>query len=155
MTPSGLQRLASDARHHDEHHARQVELELRIAKLERELKSVQEYAAVAHQNGLDTYQAERTALLERIAELEDVAEAAKAHLDGSRYAPGKPDLCSALKALDALTTKGNGPNPRAWACCGHPERNHNGSCSGIGSSYGIANGVHCGCTVTVARQMKR
>lgn len=71
MTPSGLhKRLASDGRHHDEHHARQVELELRIAKLERELKSVQEYAAVAHQNGLDTYQAERTALLERIAELE-------------------------------------------------------------------------------------
>ena len=74
MTPSGLhKRLASDARHHDEHHARQVELELRIAKLERELKSVQEYAAVAHQNGLDTYQAERTALLERIAELEAAA----------------------------------------------------------------------------------
>ena len=44
-------------------------------------------------------------MLERMAKLEDVAEAAKAHLDGSRYAPGKPDLFSALAALDALTTK--------------------------------------------------
>jgi hypothetical protein len=43
-------------------------------------------------------------LLARMAKLEAVAEAAKAHLNESRYAPGKPDLCSALVALDALTT---------------------------------------------------
>ena len=47
-----------------------VDAQSAIAELEREIKAAQEYAAVAHQNGLDTYQAERTALLERIAELE-------------------------------------------------------------------------------------
>ena len=100
------------------------------------------------------FAAVRAPLLERMAKLEAVAELSRqlvvsAILVGPTLYYDANRLGAALHALDALTTAGNDPNPRAWACCGHPERNHNGSCSGIGSCYGIANGVHCGCTVTV------
>jgi hypothetical protein len=80
------------------------------AELERELKAAKEYAAVAHQNGLDTYQAERTTMIEEAArvrsELASVFDGYVADLR-TKLAEREKELAKARELLDQQDAKCN------------------------------------------------